>query len=64
MIDMNAHAKISADMRQAANWADDLAKSLRALNQGPVFDHDTEKLVESVDMAYSAISRLLGKETP
>ncbi|MBY3333717.1 hypothetical protein HFN98_24295 [Rhizobium laguerreae] len=64
MMDMNAHAKTCANLRQAANWADDLAKSLRALNQGPVFDHDTEKLIESVDVAYSAISRLLGKETP
>lgn len=64
VINMNLHAKTSADIRQAANWADDLAKSLRALNQGPVFDHETEKHIDSVNMAFSAISRLLGKETP
>lgn len=61
---MDQHAKTSADMRQAAGWADDLAKSLRALNLGPVFDYEREKLVETVDAAYSAIGRLLGKEQP
>ncbi|MBB2818962.1 hypothetical protein [Rhizobium phaseoli] len=62
-MDMSLHAKASANIREAAGWADDLAKSLRALNQGPVFDHETEKHIESVNMAFSAIARLLGKET-
>jgi hypothetical protein len=49
MMDMDLHAKTSADMRNAAAWADDLAKSLRALNLGPVFDYERTKLVETVD---------------
>lgn len=39
MIDMDLYARHSTEVRRAADLADGLAKNLRKLDDGPVFDH-------------------------
>lgn len=63
MIDLDRLAQQSSDIRNAANWADSLAGNLRKLNSGPVFDYERKKALEEVNVAFSAISSLLAKET-
>ena len=60
---MSQHALNSANVRQAAGWADEMATALRKLKNGPVFEHETKELTQKVNGAYAAIGRLLGKET-
>lgn len=62
MIDLDKLAQQSADIRNAANWADSLARNLRNLNSGPVFDYERKKALEDVGIAFSALSKLLGKD--
>ncbi|NZD50572.1 hypothetical protein [Rhizobium leguminosarum] len=62
MIDLDKLAQQSSDIRNAAIWADALAGNLRKLNSGPVFYYERKKALEEVEIAFSAISKLLSKE--
>lgn len=61
MIDMDLHARHSTEVRRAADLADGLAKNLRKLNDGPVFDHERAKLIGEVDAWFVALSEIIGK---
>ncbi|TGQ19353.1 hypothetical protein [Mesorhizobium sp. M00.F.Ca.ET.217.01.1.1] len=54
------HADASGDIRRAADCAAGMAVALRKLNDGPVFDHDRDRLIKDVDAYFGTVAKTLG----
>lgn len=53
------HAVRSTSTRQIANWADQLGSALRKLNDGPVYDHERDRLIQEAACAYDRIKEFM-----